>query len=68
MQNYAIYAYAAMNPTIHIIVCFPSCLNDGTILMLSIDCIFPSSQPDNWDLTGIFAFAVAYGLYLMLSM
>jgi len=68
MRNYTIYACAATNPTIHIIVCFPSCLNDGTILMLSIDRIFPSSQADIWDLTGIFAFAVAYGLYLTLSM
>jgi len=42
-------------------------LNDGTIMTLSVDRVLPSSTPDSWDLAEIFAFAVAYGLYLTLS-
>ena len=42
-------------------------LNDGTIMTLSVDRILPSMTPDSWDLTEIFAYAVAYGLYLTLS-
>ena len=42
-------------------------LNDGTIMTLSVDRVLPSMTPDSWDLTEIFAFAVAYGLYLTLS-
>ncbi|KDN47421.1 hypothetical protein RSAG8_03561, partial [Rhizoctonia solani AG-8 WAC10335] len=42
-------------------------LNNGTIMTLSIDHVLPSNTPDTWDLAEIFAFAVAYGLYLTLS-
>ena len=42
-------------------------LNDGTIMTLSVDRVLPSMTPDSWDLTEIFAFAIAYGLYLTLS-
>jgi len=42
-------------------------LDNGTIMMLSIDHMLPSSQPDSWDLGEIFAYTVAYGLYLTLS-
>jgi H+-transporting ATPase len=42
-------------------------LNDGTIMTLSVDRVLPSTSPDSWDLTEIFAYAVAYGLYLTLS-
>ncbi|KIK02428.1 hypothetical protein K443DRAFT_521517 [Laccaria amethystina LaAM-08-1] len=39
-------------------------LNDGTIMTLSLDRVLPSMTPDSWDLTEIFAYAIAYGLYL----
>ena len=42
-------------------------LNDGTIMTLSVDRVLPSMTPDSWDLTEIFAYAIAYGLYLTLS-
>ena len=42
-------------------------LDNGTIMMLSVDCMLPSSQPDSWDLGEIFTYTVAYGLYLTLS-
>jgi len=42
-------------------------LDNGTIMMLSVDCMLPSSQPDSWDLGEIFTYTIAYGLYLTLS-
>lgn len=42
-------------------------LNDGTIMTLSVDRVLPSMEPDSWNLAEIFAYAVAYGLYLTLS-
>jgi H+-transporting ATPase len=42
-------------------------LNDGTIMTLSVDRVLPSDTPDAWDLTEIFSYAVAYGIYLTLS-
>ncbi|KAH6906749.1 plasma membrane H(+)-ATPase 1 [Coprinopsis sp. MPI-PUGE-AT-0042] len=42
-------------------------LNDGTIMTLSLDRVLPSSQPDAWNLPEIFAYAVAYGIYLTAS-
>ncbi|KAG6811151.1 hypothetical protein H0H92_008769 [Tricholoma furcatifolium] len=42
-------------------------LNDGTIMTLSVDRVLPSMTPDSWDLVEIFAFAVAYGIYLTAS-
>jgi H+-transporting ATPase len=42
-------------------------LNDGTIMTLSVDRVLPSMTPDSWNLAEIFAYAVAYGLYLTIS-
>jgi H+-transporting ATPase len=42
-------------------------LNDGTIMTLSVDRVLPSMTPDSWNLAEIFAYAVAYGLYLTVS-
>lgn len=39
-------------------------LNDGTIMTLSVDRVLPSMTPDEWNLAEIFAYAIAYGLYL----
>jgi len=43
-------------------------LNNGTIMTLTVDRVLPSMIPDKWDLAEIFSYAVAYGLYLTLSM
>ncbi|TFY74578.1 hypothetical protein EWM64_g9434 [Hericium alpestre] len=82
MRNYAIYACAvtirivvcfsvlafgykfSFPPFMVLIIAL---LNDGTILTLSVDRVLPSSTPDSWDLAEIFAFAVAYGIYLTAS-
>ncbi|KAG0143399.1 hypothetical protein CROQUDRAFT_135004 [Cronartium quercuum f. sp. fusiforme G11] len=42
-------------------------LNDGTIMTLSLDRVLPSNQPDHWDLTEIFTYAIGYGICLALS-
>ncbi|KAF8344466.1 HAD-like domain-containing protein [Amanita rubescens] len=42
-------------------------LNDGSIMTLSLDRVLPSSTPDSWDLREVFAYAIAYGLYLAVS-
>ncbi|EAU89252.1 plasma membrane H(+)-ATPase 1 [Coprinopsis cinerea okayama7 len=42
-------------------------LNDGTIMTLSLDRVLPSHSPDSWNLAEIFAYAIAYGLYLTAS-
>ncbi|KAH9824908.1 hypothetical protein DFH28DRAFT_10086 [Melampsora americana] len=42
-------------------------LNDGTVMTISLDRVLPSNEPDHWDLTEIFTYAVAYGLHLALS-
>lgn len=42
-------------------------LNDGTVLTISVDRVLPSNSPDSWDLGEIFAYALAYGLYLTMS-
>lgn len=82
MRNYAIYACAVTIRIVVcfsiLVFCyrfqFPpfmvliiALLNDGTIMTLSVDRVLPSSTPDSWDLAEIFAYAVAYGLYLTLS-
>ncbi|KAG6839510.1 hypothetical protein H0H93_005356 [Arthromyces matolae] len=36
-------------------------------MTLSVDRVLPSMTPDSWDLIEIFAFAIAYGLYLTAS-
>lgn len=82
MRNYAIYACAVtirivvcfailvfayqfnFPPFMILIIAL---LNDGTIMTLSVDRVLPSMTPDSWDLAEIFAFAIAYGLYLTLS-
>ncbi|KAF8587212.1 plasma-membrane proton-e [Ramaria rubella] len=82
MRNYSIYAcavtirivvcFAALAfaykfdfpPFMILIVAL---LNDGTIMTLSVDRVLPSNTPDSWDLAEIFAYAVAYGLYLTMS-
>ncbi|KAK1230065.1 hypothetical protein PQX77_006881 [Marasmius sp. AFHP31] len=82
MRNYSIYACAvtirivvcfailsfAYNfdfPPFMILII--ALLNDGTIMTLSVDRVLPSMTPDSWDLAEIFAYAVAYGVYLTMS-
>ncbi|KAL0959831.1 hypothetical protein HGRIS_011508 [Hohenbuehelia grisea] len=82
MRNYSIYAcavtirivvcfailafaYKFEFPPFMILVI--ALLNDGTIMTLSVDRVLPSSTPDSWDLAEIFAYAIAYGLYLTVS-
>lgn len=36
-------------------------------MTLSVDRVLPSMEPDSWDLAEIYAYAVAYGLYLAAS-
>ncbi|CAE6415903.1 unnamed protein product [Rhizoctonia solani] len=82
MRNYAIYACAVTIRIVvcfailafayqfdfpPFMVLIIALLNDGTIMTLSVDRVLPSNTPDAWDLAEIFAFAVAYGLYLTLS-
>jgi H+-transporting ATPase len=82
MRNYTIYACAVtirivvcfailawawqfdFPPFMMLIIAF---LNNGTIMILSFDRVLPSMEPDSWDLTEIFSYAVAYGLYLAVS-
>ncbi|GAA98439.1 uncharacterized protein L969DRAFT_48289 [Mixia osmundae IAM 14324] len=79
MRNYSIYACAVtirivvcfavlafafrfnMPPFMILLVAI---LNDGTIMTLSLDRVLPSMTPDTWDLGEIFAYAIAYGVYL----
>ncbi|KAG8900418.1 plasma membrane H+-ATPase [Tulasnella sp. 403] len=82
MRNYSIYACAVTIRIVvcfgilafaykfdfpPFMVLIIALLNDGTIMTLSVDRVLPSNSPDSWDLAEIFAFAVAYGLYLTLS-
>lgn len=82
MRNYAIYACAVTIRIVvcfailafaynfdfpPFMVLIIALLNDGTIMTLSVDRVLPSSTPDSWDLAEIFAYAVAYGLFLTLS-
>lgn len=82
MRNYAIYACAVTIRIVvcfailvfsykfqfpPFMVLIVALLNDGTIMTLSVDRVLPSTTPDSWDLAEIFAYAVAYGLYLTLS-
>ena len=82
MRNYSIYACAVtirivvcfavlaftykfdFPPFMILIVAL---LNDGTIMTLSLDRVLPSTTPDSWNLAEIFAYAIAYGLYLTAS-
>ncbi|KAF8156015.1 plasma-membrane proton-e [Crassisporium funariophilum] len=82
MRNYAIYAcavtirivvcfailaftYKLDFPPFMVLVI--ALLNDGTIMTLSLDRVLPSTTPDAWDLAEIFAYAIAYGIYLTAS-
>ena len=82
MRNYAIYACAVTIRIVvgfaimafafkfdfpPFMVLIIAILNDGTIMTLSVDRVLPSSTPDSWDLAEIYAFAIAYGLYLAAS-
>jgi H+-transporting ATPase len=82
MRNYAIYACAVTIRIVvcfsiltfafkydfpPFMVLIIAILNDGTIMTLSVDRVLPSNTPDKWDLTEIFAYAIAYGLYLTAS-
>ncbi|PVF94102.1 plasma-membrane proton-e [Serendipita vermifera] len=82
MRNYSIYACAVTIRIVvcfailafayrfnypPFMVLIIALLNDGTIMTLSVDRVLPSNTPDSWDLAEIFAFALAYGLYLTLS-
>jgi H+-transporting ATPase len=60
-----VFAYRFEFPSFMILVI--ALLNDGTIMTLSVDRVLPSMTPDSWDLTEIFAYAIAYGLYLTIS-
>ncbi|KAI8450347.1 H+-transporting ATPase [Phakopsora pachyrhizi] len=42
-------------------------INDGTVMTISLDHVAPNNQPDRWNLTEIFTYAVAYGFHLALS-
>ncbi len=82
MRNYSIYACAVTIRIVvcfailsfvyqfnfpPFMVLIIALLNDGTIMTLSVDRVLPSTTPDSWDLTEIFAYALAYGLYLTVS-
>ncbi|EIM89254.1 plasma-membrane proton-e [Stereum hirsutum FP-91666 SS1] len=82
MRNYSIYACAVTIRIVVCFAILAFCykfqfppfmvliialLNDGTIMTLSVDRVLPSMTPDSWDLAEIFAYAVAYGLYLTVS-
>ncbi|TRM63452.1 hypothetical protein BD626DRAFT_583395 [Schizophyllum amplum] len=82
MRNYSIYACAVTIRIVvcfailafaykfdfpPFMVLIIALLNDGTIMTLSVDRVLPSMTPDSWDLAEIFAYAVAYGLYLTAS-
>ncbi|KAK7462760.1 hypothetical protein VKT23_007345 [Stygiomarasmius scandens] len=64
---FAILAFAYQFDFPPFMVLIIALLNDGTIMTLSVDRVLPSMTPDSWDLAEIFAYAVAYGLYLTLS-
>lgn len=82
MRNYAIYACAVTIRIVvgfavmafafkfdfpPFMVLIIAILNDGTIMTLSVDRVLPSHTPDSWDLAEIFAYAIAYGVYLAAS-
>ena len=64
---FAILAFAFKFDFPPFMVLIIALLNDGTIMTLSVDRVLPSNTPDSWDLAEIFAYALAYGLYLTLS-
>ncbi|GJJ15038.1 hypothetical protein Clacol_009312 [Clathrus columnatus] len=64
---FAILAFAYQFDFPPFMILIIALLNDGTIMTLSVDRVLPSNTPDAWDLAEIFAYAVAYGLYLTVS-
>jgi len=64
---FAILAFAYQFDFPPFMILIIALLNDGTIMTLSVDRVLPSMTPDSWDLTEIFSYAVAYGLYLTVS-
>ncbi|ESK90258.1 plasma membrane h(+)-atpase 1 [Moniliophthora roreri MCA 2997] len=64
---FAILAFAYQFDFPPFMILIIALLNDGTIMTLSVDRVLPSNTPDSWDLAEIFAFAVAYGIYLTVS-
>ncbi|EJU02272.1 plasma-membrane proton-e [Dacryopinax primogenitus] len=64
---FAILAFAYQFDFPPFMILIIALLNDGTIMTLSVDRVLPSMTPDAWDLAEIFAFAVAYGIWLTLS-
>lgn len=82
MRNYAIYACAVTIRIVvgfalmvfiwqfdfpPFMVLIIAILNDGTIMTLSLDRVLPSTTPDSWDLAEVFAFGIAYGIWLAIS-
>jgi H+-transporting ATPase len=82
MRNYSIYACAVTIRIVvcfsilafafkfdfpPFMVLIIALLNDGTIMTLSVDRVLPSNTPESWDPMEIFAYAIAYGLYLAAS-
>ncbi|KIY53238.1 plasma-membrane proton-e [Fistulina hepatica ATCC 64428] len=65
--GFAILAFAYKFSFPPFMVLIIALLNDGTIMTLSVDRVLPSMTPDSWDLAEIFAYALAYGLYLAAS-
>ncbi|KAM0787145.1 hypothetical protein ACM66B_006396 [Microbotryomycetes sp. NB124-2] len=65
--GFAVMAFAFQFDFPPFMVLIIALLNDGTIMTLSVDRVLPSMTPDSWDLGEIFAYAIAYGLYLAVS-
>ena len=66
---FAILAFASKFdfPPFMVLIISLSLLNSGIVMTLSVDRLLPSDTPDSWGLAEIFAYAVAYDLYLTLS-
>ncbi|KAF8343335.1 plasma membrane H+-transporting ATPase [Amanita rubescens] len=82
MRNYSIYACAVTIRVVvcfsvlafafnfdfpPFMVLIIALLNEGTTMTFSVDRVLPSNTPDSWDPMEIFAYAIAYGLYLAAS-
>ncbi|KAH9446090.1 hypothetical protein Pst134EB_023909 [Puccinia striiformis f. sp. tritici] len=65
--GFAIMAFAFQFDFPPFMVLVIAILNDGTVMTISLDRVLPNNEPDHWDLTEIFTYAVAYGLHLALS-
>ncbi|KAH9455615.1 hypothetical protein Pst134EA_023075 [Puccinia striiformis f. sp. tritici] len=65
--GFAIMAFAFQFDFPPFMVLVIAILNGGTVMTISLDRVLPNNEPDHWDLTEIFTYAVAYGLHLALS-